>query len=301
MNGFPLVILGVALFALAYSLLKIQGKIGEITKAVNLGFKTIEDGINNNLLDPKGAFGGLTTAVDKNFQTIENGIRTNILGPNGALPMVNLTLNYTRDMFYQASNDITIGRVLLTNDVCKTIGDCQTLLDDVGQPLKTAGTWIYGIGSAINIDIAGGHPLEPVAKPFEDVGTTVDNVGNKCINAEDKLGELTARVMTAANTLNQLSTKVYGVGDQVDSLSKYIDDTLKAGVAASVTDLEQVHVSVDRLLSTFTTGVEGSVKELEKARTSLDSLQAKLVNKQWIAALAVAGITLIVTGVSIGI
>jgi hypothetical protein len=49
MNGLPLVVLGVMFFTLAYSLLKVQSKIGEVSKAVNLGFKTIEDAINKNL------------------------------------------------------------------------------------------------------------------------------------------------------------------------------------------------------------------------------------------------------------
>ena len=301
MNGFPLVILGVALFALAYSLLKVQGKISEITKAVNLGFKTIEDGINKNLLEPNGAFGGLTNAVDQSFQTIEDGINVTVLGPNGAFSITNAALNYTRDTFYQASIDIKSGRTLLTKDVCGTIGDCQTILDDVGKPLKDAGTWVYGIGDTINIDILGDHPLEPVAKPFHDVGTTLGNVGDKCIEAEDKLGELTVRVLNAADALNQLSAQANAVGTQIDSLNKYMDTTFKAGVSTSLTNLNQIHVSVDQVLTTFTKGVEGSVKELENARTSLDSLLSKIVNKQWITGLAIAGIVLIIVGVSIGI
>jgi hypothetical protein len=301
MNGFPLVILGVALFALAYSLLKIQGKISEITKAVNLGFKTIEDGISKNLLDPNSGFSGVSKAVDQNFKTIEDGITESVLGPKGALVMVNGTLVFARDVFYQASTDIHGGRVLLTTDVCQTIGECQTILDDVGRPLVEAGTWIYGIGDALNVEILDGHPFAAVAKPFHDVGTTVDNVGDKCVVAEDKLGDLTLRVTDAALKLDSLSNGVYNIGEQVDSLNKYIDNTLRPGVQKSVIDIEKVRVSVDAVLISFKTGVEGSLKELENARTYLDSLLSKMVNKQWIATLAVAGIVLILTGVSIGV
>ncbi len=301
MNGFPLVVLGVALFALAYSLLKIQGKISEITKAVNQGFKTIEDGINKSLLDPNSGFGAISSAVDQNFGTIENGIEENILGPKGALVMINGTLVFTRDMFYQTSTDIRNGRTLLTKDVCQTIGECQTILDDVGKPLITAGTWIYGVGNAINIEIAGAYPLAAVAKPFHDVGNAVDDVGDKCITAEDKLGDLTLRVMDAASKLDSLSTGVYNLGGQVDSLNSYIDTTFKVGVQKSVTDIETVHTSVDELLSSLSVGVKGTVKELENARTHLDSLLSRIVNKQWVTALALAGITLVAIGVWMGI
>jgi hypothetical protein len=45
MNGFPLVLLGMVLFVVAYFLIKIQSKMKEITDAIDMGFKTIEDGL----------------------------------------------------------------------------------------------------------------------------------------------------------------------------------------------------------------------------------------------------------------
>jgi hypothetical protein len=126
-------------------------------------------------------------------------------------------------------------------------------------------------------------------------------VVDKCINAEDKLGDLTLRVMDAASKLDSLSTGVYNIGGQVDSLNSYVDTTFKAGVQKSITDIETVHTSVDALLSSLSFGVKGTVKELENARTHLDSLLSRIVNKQWVAALAVAGITLIVIGIWMGI
>ena len=64
MNGFPVMILGVMLLALAYILWRIQGKIGEITGAVDQGFKTIEDGITKNMLGPAGFVPAATTTLN---------------------------------------------------------------------------------------------------------------------------------------------------------------------------------------------------------------------------------------------
>ena len=50
MNGFTLVLLGVVLFVVGYALWKIQGKLKDVTLAVDSGFKSIEDGITQNLL-----------------------------------------------------------------------------------------------------------------------------------------------------------------------------------------------------------------------------------------------------------
>jgi microcompartment protein CcmL/EutN len=72
MNGFPLVLLGVVLFAVGYALLKIQGKMKDITAAIDSGFKTIEDGITDNLLGSNGALTKAKSAVDQSYLTLKN-------------------------------------------------------------------------------------------------------------------------------------------------------------------------------------------------------------------------------------
>jgi len=82
-------------FTMAYSLLKVQGKIGGISKAVNLGFKTIEDAISKNFIDPDGTLGSVPWATDRNFKAVQDGLSKGILGPNGALAIVSTTLTST--------------------------------------------------------------------------------------------------------------------------------------------------------------------------------------------------------------
>jgi hypothetical protein len=301
MNGLPLVILGVALFALAYVLWKIQGRINEIMRAVDLGFRSIEDGVRKNLLDPNGAFGGVTKAVDQSFATVENSLTRNMLGPGGVLSATTGTLNNARDVFYQAGNDIHDARILLAQDMRKIVTDSATILDDVGNPLVDAGGWLNTIGNDIDVDIGGLHPLAGVAQPFHDVGNTVDTVGNKCLEAEGQLNLMSTKVLDAAARLDALKTGADAVGNQFNGLSIYVDTTFRAGVMTSVDDLEKARASLDRFFAAFRTGVGTSIQELENARRFLDSRLLTLVNSRLTAALVVAGVILIIAGVSIGL
>lgn len=301
MNGLPLVILGVALFALAYVLWKIQGRINEIMRAVDLGFGAIEDGVRKNLLDPNGAFGGVTKAVDQSFTTMENSLTQNMLGPGGVLSATTGTLNNARDVFYQAGNDIHDARILLAQDIRTIVTDSATILDDVGNPLVDAGVWLNNIGDDIDIDIAGAHPFSGLAQPFHDIGNTVDTVGNKCLEAEDQLNKMSVKVLDAAAKLDALRTGADNVGNQFNGLSIYVDTTFRAGVSTSVDDLEKARVSLDRFFAAFRTGVGTSMQELENARRFLDSQLLTLVNNRLTAALTVAGIIFIIAGVSIGL
>ena len=69
----------------------------------------------------------------------------------------------------------------------------------------------------------------------------------------------------------------------------------------SVNDLEKARISLDQFFSAFKSGVTASVTEMEGARTYLDSQLLMLVDKNTITALAVAGVILIIIGVSIGL
>jgi len=301
MNGLPLVVLGVALFALAYVLWKIQGRINEIMSAVDMGFRAIEDGVTKNLLDPNGAFVGVTKAVDQSFTTMEGSLTQNLLGPGGVLAATTGSLNNARDVFHQAGNDIHDARILLAQDMRKIVTDSATILDDVGNPLVDAGGWLNNIGNDIDVDIAGAHPLAGVAQPFRDVGDTVDTVGDKCLEAEDQLNQMSVKILDAAARLDALRTGADTVGDQFNSLSVYVDTTFRAGVKTSADDLEKARVSLDQLFTAFRTGVGVSIQELENARKFLDSELLTLVNNQLTYALGVAGIILIIAGVSIGL
>ena len=130
MNGFSLVLLGVVLFVVGYALWKIQGKLKEVTLAVDSGFKTIEDGITQNLLGPNGALTKATTAIDQNYSTINNGINNNIFGPTGLLSKSRYIMNYSNSICIDVGNDIYAGKLILKNDIRKTTGDIETILHE---------------------------------------------------------------------------------------------------------------------------------------------------------------------------
>ena len=206
MNGFPLVILGIAFFALAYILWKIQGKIGEIIGAVDKGFKAIEDGVNQNILSPTGAFAGVTSSVDQSFKTIENGLNQNMLGSGGILDDATTTLNTASSLFNQASTDIQAAQTLVDTDIVKVINDSEKTLGDVESDLATAQGTLNTIGNAIDVDIAGTHPLSGLAQPFFDVANTVGDVNADCLQATMELLEMEVHVNAAAKRLNALRT-----------------------------------------------------------------------------------------------
>ncbi|HXW98325.1 MAG TPA: hypothetical protein VEI51_01220 [Methanomicrobiales archaeon] len=301
MNGFPLVILGVALFALAYVLWRIQGRINDVIRAVDQGFAAIENGVTKNVLDPNGTFAGVVKAVDTSFTTMENGVSQAMLGQGGVLSVTTGALGNARDLFHQAGNDIHDARILLAQDVRTIVTDSATILDDVGNPLLDVGGWLVGIGNDIDIDIAGDHPLAGIAQPFKDIGNDVDAVGNKCLEAENGLNQLSVKMLDAAQQLDALRTGADNIGDQFDGLSKYMDTTFRSDVGDAVTKLGQARTSLDQFFSAFQSGVGASVQELENARKFLDGELLLLVNNRLTAALAVVGVVLIVTGVSIGL
>jgi len=301
MNGFPLVVLGVALFALAYVLWQVRSRIGVITAAVDRAFRTIEDGITNNMLGPASPFTGVVTSVDGSFRTIGNGLTQNMLGPGGILATTTQTLNSARDLFYQAGNDIHDTRIMVAQDIRKIVTDSETILQDVGDPLDDAGTWLNDIGNGIDIDIAGARPFHDLAQPFRDVGDTCSDVGGKCLEAKGKLAQVSGKLLDAAAKLDALKTGADGIGGQFGSLSQYTNTTFRNGVTASVNDLEQARASLDQLFTGLRNGVTASVQELELARNYLDSQLLLIVDQRIIAALSGAGAVLIATGVAIGL
>ncbi len=301
MNGFSLVLLGVVLIVVGYALWKIQGKLKDVTLAVDSGFKSIEDGIAQNLLGPNGALTKATTAVDQNYTTINYGIKNNIFGPTGLLSKSRYIMNYANSICIGVGNDIHAGKLILQNDIRKTTGDIETILDDAGNPLVNAGKWLNKMGDDIDIDIAGAHPLHDLAKPFHDTGNTTKDIGNLCLSAGNKLRLADLKIIQAETSLEDISFKVKALGPEIIQVRDYIDTSFTNGINTSLDDLKQVTDSVKTLLSTLENGAQTSVNNLKNANTYLDSLLNNIFQKQLIIALFSAGIVLILTGGAIGL
>lgn len=301
MDGFPLVLLGVTLFAIAYAMLKIQGRIKEVTKAIDSGFKTIEDGVTQNLLGPQGAITKATTALDQGYLTVKTGIDTSVLGPTGLLSKSRYIMNYANTICVGLSNDITNGRLILTNDIRKTTADIETILQNAGKPLIDAGDWLNDIGDGIDIDIAGAHPFHDLAQPFRDVGNTVDGVGDLCLDAKAKLITADQKIILAENALDNMSLKVKSLGGEIIEVRNYVDNAFTTNINSSMNNLKQVTDNVKIVFSTLETGAQASVTNLKNANTYLDSLLNNMFQKKYIMGLSAAGIALILAGIAIGI
>lgn len=301
MNGFSLVLLGVVLFVVGYALWKIQGKLKEVTLAVDSGFKTIEDGITQNLLGANGALTKATIAVDQNYATINNGINNNIFGPTGLLSKSRYIMNYTNSICISVGNNINAGKLILQNDIRKTTGDIEIILDETGKPLIDVGKWLYKVGDDINIDIAGAHPFAGLAKPFHDTGNTTKDIGGLCLSAENKLKSADSKIMQAETSLEDISLKVKALGPEIIHVRDYIDSSFTNGINASLNDLKQVTDNVKILFSTLENGAQTSVNNLKTANSYLDSLLNNIFQKQLIVGLFSAGIILILTGIAIGL
>lgn len=301
MNGFPLVLLGVTLFAVAYAMLRIQGKMKEVTNAIDSGFKTIEDGVTQNLLGPQGALTKATNALDQGYLTVKNGVDTSVLGPTGLLSKSRYITNYANNICTGLSNDISNGRLILQNDIRKTTGDIETILKDAGDPLIDAGKWLNNIGNSIDIDFAGAHPFQGLAKPFRDVGNTVDDVGDLCLDARLKLLTADQKIVLAENALADMSVKVKSLGGEIIIVQNYVDTAFTNNLNSSMNNLKQVTDNVKVVFSTLETGVQASVTNLKNANTYLDTLLTNMFQKKYILGLSAAGIALILAGIAIGL
>ena len=301
MNGFPLVLLGVTLFVVAYAMLKIQGKMNEVTKAIDSGFKTIEDGVTQNLLGPQGALTKATNALDQGYLTVKGGIDTSVLGPTGLLSKSRYIMNYANNICIGLSTDIANGKLILKNDIRKTTGDIETILKDAGDPLISAGVWLNGIGDDIDIDILGDHPLHAIAQPFHDVGDTVDSVGDLCLDARTKLIMADQKIILAENALEDMSLKVKSLGGEIIIVRDYVDTAFTTNINTSLSNLKQVTDNVKVVFSTLETGVQSSVTNLKNANNYLDTLLNSMFQKKYIYALSAAGVALILAGVALGI
>lgn len=301
MNGFPLVLLGVVLFVVAYALLKIQSKIKEVTNAIDMGFKTIEDGITQNLLGPNGAFTKATNAVDHNYSTIKSGIDKNILGPQGLMSKSREIMNFANNLCVEIGDDVVEGKLILQNDIRKTTGDIETILQNTGTPLISAGTWFLKIGKDIDIDIAGAHPLQGIAQPFKDIGKTCDDIGLLTLEARADLKKADVKIQLAEASLQKISDNVKALGPEIVQIRDYVDTTLSNGINQSMNDFEHLTDSVKTIFSTMENGAQTSVNNLKNANTYLDSQLNNMFRRQYVIGLLSAGVLLILAGVAIGL
>jgi hypothetical protein len=301
MDGFPLILLGVTLFAIAYAMLKIQSRMKEVTKAIDSGFRTIEDGVTQNLLGPQGAITKATTALDQGYLTLKTGIDTSVLGPTGLLSKSRYIMDYANTICVGLSNDITSGRLILKNDIRKTTADIETILQNAGDPLINAGDWLNDIGDGIDIDIAGAHPFHDLAQPFRDVGNTVDGVGDLCLDAKTKLVTADQKIILAENALDEMSLKVKSLGGEIIEVRNYVDNAFATNINSSMNNLKHVTDNVKVVFSSLEVGAQASVTNLKNANTYLDSLLNNMFQKKYIMGLSAAGIALILAGIAIGI
>ena len=64
-------------------------------------------------------------------------------------------MNYANSICIGVGNDIQAGKLILQNDIRKTTGAIETILDTTGKPLIDAEKWLNKIGNYIDIDIGG--------------------------------------------------------------------------------------------------------------------------------------------------
>jgi hypothetical protein len=301
MNGFPLVLLGVVLFVVGYAILKIQGKMKEITGAIDSGFKTIEDGITDNLLGSNGALTQAKSAVEQSYLTIKTGVDENVLGSTGLLSKTRYVMNYANTICIGVGDDVHQGKLILQNDIRKTTGDIEVILQKSGVPLINAGVWLTNIGNGIDIDIAGAHPFYDLAKPFRDTGKVVDDIGDLCLDAKAKLIIADQKIMQAESALEDISLKAKALGAEIINVSNYVNTSFTTGINASMNNLKQVTDSAKTLFVAMESGAQVSVTNLEKANNYLNSLLNNIFNRQLIVGLFSAGIIMILAGVALGL
>jgi hypothetical protein len=301
MNGFPLVLLGVVLFAVGYALLKIQGKMKDITAAIDSGFKTIEDGITDNLLGSNGALTQAKSAVDQSYLTLKNGVDDNVLGSTGLLSKTRYIMNYANVICIGVGDDVHKGKLILQNDIRKTTGDIEVILQKSGVPLINAGVWLNNIGNGIDIDIVGAHPFYDLAQPFRDTGKTVDDVGDLCLDAKAKLMQADLKIVQAESALEDISLKAKALGAEIINVSDYVNTSFTTGINASMNNLKHVTDSAKTLFLALESGAQASVNNLEKANNYLDSLLNNIFSRQLIIGLFSGGIVLILAGVALGL
>lgn len=300
MDGYPLVLIGVTLLAVAYSIQKIQGKMKELTNAIDLGFKSIEDGITSNV---KGALAEASSSVDRCYATLENGIVVKVLGTSGQEGVLDRGLkvmDFASGICVEVGNDIGRGRQFLAQDIRGTTAKMEVVLQDTAKPLNDAGGFFKTIGDGINIPLPG-EPLKPLAKPFYDVSATCVSIGKNCTDAHKDLEDADRKIMDAEVYLGQLSTKVKGYGPQITKMRDDVNSLLTNGINDSMSEVHSVTTSVKRIFTSVSDGADVVVENLRNANDAIDKQITGMFRRQHVAALVTAGLALIAAGAAVGL
>jgi hypothetical protein len=299
-DGYPFVLFGVTLLALAYAIQRIQGKMRELTNAIDLGFKSIEDGITQNV---KGAITQANDSVDRYYSTLQNGIEVKILGSDGSEGILSRGLgmmDFARDICVEMSEDVDKGRDFLAQDIRGTTAKMETVLRDTATPMADAGGFFKAIGDGINIPLPG-EPLKPLAKPFYDVSATCKTISDHCTDAKEDLEDADQKIIDAENHLLQLSRKIRGYGPQIIQMSHDLNEVVTDGITTSMKDVKGVTESVKDIFTSVDQGADAVVDNLMKANLAIDAQINGIFKRQHVAALVTAGLAAIAAGVAIGL
>jgi hypothetical protein len=301
MNGFPLVLLGIVLFAVVYALIKIQSKLKEVTGAIDMGFKSIEDGITKTLLGKDGALYKAAAAVDDGYTKVELAVNTNVLGKNGLLAKGNEIMLNASGFCTQVSVEIKNGKKTVVADFDAIAVDIETVLHDVGVPMVNVGGFFTVIGNGINISIGTEHPFQPIAQPFLDIGVTCTDIGDKALLAESNIIKAANRAKFSARAIDDMADDISAFAPKIDDARKQLNKVVNDGVTDTMKDLREVKDGVKSIFTAIGDGANASIVQLKNANDHLDKQINDMFQRKYINGLAVAAAGLIAAGLALGI
>jgi hypothetical protein len=219
-NGLPFILLGAALLAGAGALWMFQGRLKNISDAINNAFKTIEDAVTVNLLNP-----------------------------NAGLDKATQVLNQVSNVLDQVKTDIKIGKDIVINDVVPVMHASATIIrNDVGNPLESVGNFIIQVGNGIDIDIVGGHPLHGLAQPLKDAGNDLEDIGDKCVDVGNKIDTAANKTHNVAQGMDTVANAVKTVSDDLAAIVPLVNTTLRNGLQSLVNNLAQGRNTINQVL-----------------------------------------------------
>jgi hypothetical protein len=219
-NGLPFILLGAALLAGAGGLWMFQGRLKNISDAINNAFKTIEDAVTVNLLNP-----------------------------NAGLDKATQVLNQVSNVLNQVKTDMKIGKDIVINDVVPVMHASATIIrNDVGNPLESVGNLIIQVGNGIDIDVVGAHPLHGLAQPLKDAGNYLEDIGDKCVDVGNKIDTAANKTHNVAQGMDTVANAVKTVSDDLAAIVPLVNTTLRNGLQSLVNNLAQGRNTINQVL-----------------------------------------------------
>jgi len=219
-NGLPFILLGAALLAGTGALWMFQGRLKNISDAINNAFKTIEDAVTVNLLNP-----------------------------NAGLDKATQVLNQVSNVLNQVKTDIKIGKDIVINDVVPVMHASASIIrNDVGNPLESVGNFIIQVGNGIDIDVVGSHPLHGLAQPLKDAGNGLEDIGDKCVDIGNKLDSAANKTHNVAQGMDTVANAVKTVSDDLAAIVPLVNTTLRNGLQSLVNNLAQGRNTINQVL-----------------------------------------------------